>query len=77
MRHSRTTSVRMHRVTRPVPAAQHAEDAGLTEPMPFTHALVAALSGGGVAPGDPVGDADVPLVMMAARADGAPPRPVL
>ena len=48
----------------------HAEDYGWTEPMPFTHALVAALSGGGVAPGDPVGAADVPLILMTARADG-------
>ena len=48
-----------------------AEDGGTSgEPMPFTHALVSALSGGGVAPGGPVGTADVTLLHMACRPDG-------
>jgi hypothetical protein len=38
--------------------------------MPFTHALVAALGGGGVAPGGVVGGADATLIRMTCRADG-------
>ena len=49
----------------------HAEDGGTTgEPMPFTHALVSALSGGGVAAGGPVGTADSTLLHMTCRPDG-------
>jgi hypothetical protein len=53
------------------PENPRAEDGGTTgEPMPFTHALVAALSGGGVAPGGPLGTADVTLLRMTCTADG-------
>ncbi len=50
-----------------------AEDAfigDVGEPRPFTQILVAALSGGGVAPGDPVGGTDRELVMMSCTTNG-------
>ena len=47
-----------------------AEDYGGTETMPFTQALVSALGGGGFAPGGPVGDADVALLMMSCDKSG-------
>jgi hypothetical protein len=43
---------------------------GRGEHLPFTHALVASLSGGGVAPGGVIGGADVGLITMTCRADG-------
>lgn len=41
-----------------------------TEPYPWVHALVAALSAGPVSPGDGVGGIDKDLVMSTCRADG-------
>ena len=46
-----------------------AEDYGGFELL-LTHSLVSALSGGGFAPGGPVGDADRILIMMCCRKDG-------
>ncbi len=46
------------------------QDKGKLEHQPYTHAVVAALSGGGVAPGDVIGGTNVPLVMSTCRADG-------
>jgi hypothetical protein len=45
-------------------------DAGKPEHQPYTHTVVAALSGGGVTPGDVIGGTDVGLVMSTCRADG-------
>lgn len=45
-------------------------DKGMREDQPWTHTLVAALSGGGVAPGDVVGGSDTALIMQTCRADG-------
>ena len=50
---------------------------GRGEQMPFSHALVSALGGGGVAPGGVVGGADVPLVLMTCRADGVLLKPTV
>ena len=45
-------------------------DQGQQEDQPWTHAVVAALSGGGVAPGDVVGGSDAALIMQTCRTDG-------
>ena len=45
-------------------------DKGLREDQPWTHALVSALSGGGVAPGDVVGGSDARLIRQTCMADG-------
>ena len=45
-------------------------DKGRGEDQPWTHAVVAALSGGGVAPGDVVGGSDVDLILQTCRSDG-------
>ena len=45
-------------------------DKGRGEDQPWTHAVVAALSGGGVAPGDVVGGSDVELILQTCRSDG-------
>ena len=45
-------------------------DKGRAEDQPWTHAVVAALSGGGVAPGDVVGGSDVKLILQTCRSDG-------
>ena len=47
-----------------------AEDYGGYESLPFTQALVSALSGGGFAPGGPIGDADRVLLMMSCNENG-------
>ena len=52
------------------PQNSNAEDYLGHEPRPFTHALVAALSGGGVANGDPVGSTDVELLMLTCTTSG-------
>eukprot|EP01050_Picozoa_sp_SAG11_P016189 SAG11_NODE_2180_length_3714_cov_2.273306_1_plen_292_part_00 len=44
--------------------------AGRGEQTPFSHALIAALGGGGVAPGGVVGGADAALIRMTCREDG-------
>ena len=46
-------------------------DAKGREDEPWAHLLVAALSGGGVAPGDVVGGSDAALIRMSCRADGS------
>ena len=51
-----------------------------TEPYPFTHALVSALTAGPVAPSDGVGGSDAALIMRACRSDGVllkPDRPAM
>jgi sucrose-6-phosphate hydrolase SacC (GH32 family) len=45
-------------------------DKGMREDQPWTHTVVAALSGGGVAPGDVVGGSDTALILQTCRADG-------
>jgi hypothetical protein len=45
-------------------------DKGKREQQPYTHTVVAALSGGGVAPGDVIGGTDVGLIMATCRIDG-------
>jgi hypothetical protein len=52
------------------PQNKHAEDYLGHEPRPFTHALVAALGGGGVANGDPVGSTDAQLLMLTCTTSG-------
>ena len=59
------------------PLNVHAEDYLGHEPRPFTHALVSALGGGGVAPGDPVGTTDQELVMLTCMANGVLPKPTV
>jgi hypothetical protein len=46
------------------------QDKGKREHQPYTHTVIAALSGGGVAPGDVIGGTNVPLIMSTCRADG-------
>ena len=46
------------------------QDKGQREQQPYTHTVVAALSGGGVAPGDVIGGTDVGLVLSTCRTDG-------
>lgn len=46
------------------------QDKGKLEHQPYTHTVIAALSGGGVAPGDVIGGTNVPLIMSTCRADG-------
>ena len=46
------------------------QDRGQSERQPYTHTVIAALSGGGVAPGDVVGGSNVGLLMSTCRQDG-------
>jgi hypothetical protein len=59
------------------PLNKHAEDYLGLEPRPFTHALVSALGGGGVANGDPVGYADYELLMLTCDKEGALLKPTV
>lgn len=59
------------------PQNQYAEDFRGHEPRPFTHALVAALSGGGVANGDPVGSTDAELLMLTCTKNGVLLKPTV
>ena len=53
------------------------QDKGQQEDQPWTHALVAALSGGGVAPGDVIGGSDAALIHQTCRADGTLLKPTV
>ena len=59
------------------PLNKFAEDYLGHEPRPFTHALVAALGGGGVANGDPVGSTDATLLMLTCTATGQLLKPTM